>query len=181
MNKNCSLSKTRIGASPMRKTLSRQGSLLCLVGNLIALVALFLPYYSPPPESLWYVFILLAFQQPNKLYDWFPWIVGVLLLLVLTNGFLTVLALFPGSRQRKIRTISLNLTIVVLLYYLGAALFTLLFFWVGEEIANTSPKGVTIIDTLSFANIGAWLIPGGLFLALVGCILLQRSEYKSTG
>lgn len=158
--------------------LARTGEWLCLLGSFLALVAFFLPYYTLPPEkgipsrSLWDIFILLVsqtFSTGNPL----PLFIGALLLLLLCDAVLALLVLVLRSPQRKLTTLALSLSNLTLMYYLFAAGIALIGAWVDEELADTSPNGVSLLNILSLANIGAWLMLAGLVLAFVGGILLK--------
>ena len=164
-----------------KSALARPGAWLGLLGSALALVAFFfLPYANPPPGSiippgsLWDVFVLMVFQHHNMGFSLVMLSAGVILLLLLSNAGLAILALFPYPPRWKIKTIYLWLTILTLIYYLFAVLSDLFGYWFETELSSGP-----YYNTLSLVNIGAWLIPLGLVLALVGGILLERRELKA--
>lgn len=164
-------------------SMARPGTWLCLVGSILALVAFFLPSVTYAPGSLEDCLTSCDLDRIFPSYSFqvepVPWGVGALLLLLLGIAVLAFLMLFLRSHREKSTLIYLRLTILSLMYYLGTALITLSFAWVGEEIA--SPTGVDFIDVLSWVGIGAWLILAGLLLALIGGVLLKRREGKTGG
>jgi hypothetical protein len=168
--------------------LARLGGWLCLLGSVLALVAFFLPYWSSPPESLWHILVsvflyyflpFLPFQQPNMLFDIIAVNAAALLLLLPGNVLMVCAALLSGSDQRGSLPTYLKLPGLTLLGYIVVSLLTFSVAWLDAQDANQSTKGFAFIDTLTRLGIGAWLIPIGLLLALLGGILLMQKENKA--
>jgi hypothetical protein len=154
------------------------------VGSILALVAFFQPYWNPPsgsiipPGSLWDYVVLMVFQHHYLGASLVAVSAGLLLLLLLGMVVLAFLALFLRSSRWQVRTHFLRLTTLTLIFYLFAALSDLFSYWFLGTL-SAYPGDDSNKETLSLINIGAWLIPLGLLLALIGDVLLKRREGKA--
>ncbi len=155
---------------------------LCLLGSGLSLIAFFfLPYATSTSETLGECLTSCALDRGYPSYSFrfqpVPWGIGTLLLLLLGIIVLAFLALPLRSLRWKSTTLYLRLTSIALSYYLGAVIITISFGWV---IVTTSSDGGTLLDLLSSLGIGAWLVPAGLSLALLGGIFLKRWETQTS-
>ena len=167
--------------------LARLGGWLCLLGSVLALVAFFLPYWSSPPESLGQIFMsvslyyslpFLHFQQPNTLFDVIAVNALQMLLMLPGNVLMVCAALLLGSGQRGRLPNYLYVPGLTLLCYLVASLLTFSIAW---QNANQFINENALSDIRTQLSIGAWLIPIGLLLTLLGGIPLWRGEMKASG
>jgi hypothetical protein len=156
-------------------SLGRSGAWLCLLGSILALVAFFLPYFGTPPFSLWEV-LLRPLRPEAADIDAMVKAVLALHLLRLCASFIIRLTVLLGPHRWNLQSWYLTLSSSALACYSLIALVGLYGILFEAAMGNGSPA-----DLLRWVNLGAWLIPLGLVLALVGGLLLKRKEAKAGG
>lgn len=163
--------------------LARLGGWLCLLGSVLALVAFFLPYWSSPPESLGHilmrVFLSVFLNQPTHMFFGMTAVnAGAMMVLLPGSVFMACAALLSGSYQRGGLPTYLKTPALTLVCYLVVSLLTFSVAWLDVQDANQPAKGIAFTDTLTKLGIGAWLIPIGLLLALLGGILVWQEKSR---
>lgn len=148
--------------------LVRPGVWLCLLGSALALVAFFVPYFGPPPGSLWDI-MLLYWTGPEEELARLIWLsvpLGVFLLLLMGMMGLAFLAFWPRPLKWAVPRWYRRCTILVLVYYMVITLVSFLVYWLAGLLGG---------DFLQI-SIGGWLLPLGLLLALIGSILVPARQ-----
>jgi hypothetical protein len=160
----------------MRKvfSVSHLGSWLCLLGSALALVAFFLPYYGSVSGSLWDVLLLPIRQEVAETDIIAKAILALQMLLLLGVAALGCWVVILRTPRQNMILWYLGFTYVAIGCYLIIALFGLVLIQISAEMGSVSPT-----DLLRLVNIGAWLIPVGLILALWGGLLLRRTQSKA--
>lgn len=156
---------------------ARPGAWLCLLGSALALTGFFLPYFGTQPVSLWES--ILLFLRPEYID---AQAIGAIFLglqlLALITSFLACLVVFLLPRQWNILPLYLMLTSFALGCYLLIVCSSLFLLWVDAQIASEPLTVDNLGLALGSVHIGAWLIPLGLVLALIGC---KRQEARVMG
>lgn len=164
--------------------LARLGGWICLLGSVLSLVAFFLPYRGSPPESLGHILMrvylsVFSNQPTHTLYGMTAVNAGAMVVVLPGNVFMACAALLSGSYQRGSLPTALKFPGLTLLCYFVVSLITFSVAWLDAQDANQPAKALAFIDTLTKLSIGAWLIPLGLLLALLGGMLVWRGERKA--
>lgn len=161
-----------------KAALARPGAWLCLLGSTLALAGFFLPYFGTQPVSLWES-ILLSLRP--EYIDAEALVAGFLIiqLLALIMSFLACLAVFLLPHQWNILPLYEMLTSFALGCYLLIVCCGLFLLWVGAQIAGEPLTVDNLGLALGSVHIGAWLIPLGIVLALIGGKRLERRDLKT--
>src|SRR5215469_16094332 len=144
------------------RPLVRPGVWCCLLGSALALVAYFLPYYGPPPGSLWEL-LRLYWSESNTSSGpiWLSVFLGSFLLLLVGLVVLAFLEVWPRLSSWEMTRWYRRLSILALISSAAITLVGLFSFWFASILGGGFLQ----------VTLGGWLLPVGLIRALLGTII----------